>query len=114
MGKFVTGKCVMTDKKYTEIFTHHSVFKYFTMGAQTFMLCDITDDDFLSLMDNDGEIREDIQLPDSDSIDAELGTTIREGFDNGDEVNITVLTVVIGKDDDAKERTRITNVQISN
>ncbi|KNC54355.1 uncharacterized protein AMSG_10350 [Thecamonas trahens ATCC 50062] len=78
--KFVTGKCVLTDRKFTEIFTHHSVFKYFTMANETYTVCDITDDDFLALMDimdNDGEMREDVPLPDSDSLDADLGQRCR-------------------------------------
>lgn len=111
--KFVTGKCVLTDKKYTEIFTHHSVFKYFTMASETYTLCAITDDDYLELMDNDGEIISNIALPDSDSLDAKLGTQIREIYDDGEQVcYITVLTIAIGKPDDAdyKEGTRITNV----
>merc|ERR1711916_295065 len=101
--KFVTGKCVLTDKKYTEIFTHHSVFKYFTMASETYTLCAITDDDYLELMDNDGEIISNIALPDSDSLDAKLGEQV---------CYITVLTIAIGKpdDNDYKEGTRITNV----
>eukprot|EP00744_Colponema_vietnamica_P005038 GILI01007426.1.p1 GENE.GILI01007426.1~~GILI01007426.1.p1 ORF type:complete len:156 (-),score=63.84 GILI01007426.1:167-634(-) len=109
--KMVAGKCLITDKKMTEIYTGHSVFKYFTLQTDTYTLVSISDDDFLSLMDSNGEIVEDIQCPNQESIDAELGAKLRElNAANADGVQVSVLTVVIGKDDEAKEFKRITAV----
>merc|ERR1711916_16430 len=104
--------CKITDVKLSRPGKHGHA-KYFTMASETYTLCAITDDDYLELMDNDGEIISNIALPDSDSLDAKLGTQIREIYDDGEQVcYTTVLTIAIGKPDDAdyKEGTRITNV----
>lgn len=41
-------------------------------------LVSISDDGYLSLMDDSGDIREDLKVP-----DGELGTQLRSDFDNG-------------------------------
>lgn len=89
------------------------MFKYFTTQTDTYTLVSISDDDFLSLMDSRGEIVEDIPCPTDDSIDADIGKQLRELAAAGtDGVQVSVLTVVIGKDDEAKESKRITGVQV--
>ena len=49
-------------------------------------LVDISADNFLSLMQESGDIREDIKIPDSD-----LGAEIRAKFDGGEDILCTVL-----------------------
>jgi len=51
-----------------------------------FQLVDISADNFLSLMDDAGEVREDIKIP-----DGELGDEVRQKFDDGIDVVCTVL-----------------------
>ena len=49
-------------------------------------MVDISEDNFLSLMTDSGEMREDVKLPDSD-----LGKEIRTKFDAGEQFMVTVL-----------------------
>ena len=46
-----------------------------------FQLTDISDDGFLSLMADNGELREDLKVP-----DGELGAQLRSDFDSGKEL----------------------------
>lgn len=45
---------------------------------EDYQLTDISDDGFLTLMSDNGEIREDLKLP-----EGELGNSLRADFDNG-------------------------------
>ena len=54
-----------------------------------YQLVDI-DDDYLHLMDDKAEIRQDIKLP----ADAELAEKIRAGFDSGEDHTVTILSAI--------------------
>ncbi|KAI9227748.1 MAG: eukaryotic translation initiation factor 5A [Piptocephalis tieghemiana] len=47
------------------------------------------DDDFLSLMDTDGNMKDDVKLP-----DGELGESIQKDFDEGKELNVTIISAM--------------------
>jgi len=51
-----------------------------------FQLVDISADNFLSLMDDGGDVREDVKIP-----EGELGEEIRQKFEDGIDVVCTVL-----------------------
>ena len=53
-----------------------------------YTLLDITDEDYLSLMDEGGETREDLKMPERPE---ELVKSIREGFDAGDSLILAVV-----------------------
>ena len=53
-----------------------------------YTLLDITDEDYLSLMDEGGETREDLKMPERPD---ELVKSIREGFDAGDSLILAVV-----------------------
>jgi hypothetical protein len=53
-------------------------------------LIDLDKDGFLSLMDDAGEIRSDLQLP----VDEELRKEISDGFSSGAELVLTVLKAI--------------------
>ena len=53
-----------------------------------YTLLDISDEDYLSLMDESGEAREDLQMPKGPD---ELVKSIREGFDAGDSLSVVVV-----------------------
>lgn len=53
-----------------------------------YTLLDISDEDYLSLMDEHGEQREDLKMP---SYPDDLEKTIREGFASGEELVLTVV-----------------------
>jgi translation initiation factor 5A len=74
-------------RKYEDICpTTHTMYQ--PVLAQTvFDLMDIDEDDYLTLMSEDGTTREDLQLP-----EGELGQQIRESFDNDQDLSLTVLS----------------------
>jgi translation initiation factor 5A len=49
---------------------------------------DISDEDYLSLMDENGEVREDLQMP---TYPDELVEQIRNGFEAGDTLSVWVV-----------------------
>ena len=53
-----------------------------------YTLLDISDEDYLSLMDEAGETREDLKMP---TYPEELVKSIRDGFDAGDSLSVVVV-----------------------
>ena len=53
-----------------------------------YSLLDISDEDYLSLMDDSGETREDLKIP---TYPEELEKNIRDGFDAGDQLILNVV-----------------------
>lgn len=53
---------------------------------EDYQLTDISDDSYLSLMSDNGELREDLKVP-----DGELGTQLRSEYDAGKDILCTVL-----------------------
>ncbi|CAL9730595.1 eukaryotic translation initiation factor 5A-2 [Monosporozyma unispora] len=53
-----------------------------------YQLLDI-DDGFLSLMSNDGETKDDVKAP-----EGELGDQLQEAFDEGRDVNVTIIAAM--------------------
>ena len=93
-GKHGHAKCnftaldIFTAKKYEDIVpsTHTTSVPNVTRAEYT--LLDITEDDFVSLMDDTGETREDIKLP---KIPDGFADQIRKDFDDGKQLIVTVL-----------------------
>lgn len=52
---------------------------------EDYQLTDISDDGYLSLMTDSGELREDLKIPDGD-----LGTQLRSEFDAGKELLVSI------------------------
>jgi len=90
--KLVVGVDVITDKKYEEIFTHHSNIVEPKLKRTVYQLSYI-DDGYMFLM-GDEETREDIQLPYND-----LGREMKKHIDKE-----TILLVMILE---IKELTRV-------
>jgi translation initiation factor 5A len=69
------------------------------VSRREFQLLDVTDDDFLSLMDDAGNTKDDVKLP-----DGEVGDKIRKLLDDGKDVNVIVMAAM-GEEQavDAKE-----------
>lgn len=55
---------------------------------EDYQLTDISDDGFLTLMSDNGEIREDLKLP-----EGELGNSLRADFDNGKDL-LVIITYI--------------------
>ncbi|XP_052821125.1 eukaryotic translation initiation factor 5A-like [Mya arenaria] len=77
---------IFTGKKYEDICPSTHNMEVPNVSRKEFSLNDISDDDFVSLMDEQGETREDLKLPDDD-----IGSGIRDKFADGQEVLVTVL-----------------------
>ena len=54
-----------------------------------YQLIDISDDGYLSLIKDTGELRDDIRLPDGD-----LGSDIKNKFENNEDLLLTVLAAM--------------------
>jgi len=82
----LVGIDIFTSKKYEDISpsTHNMMVP--NVVRKEYMLMDVSDDNYTSLMDDDNETREDIKLPDGD-----LGEEIKTKFENDDSIKVTVL-----------------------
>ena len=93
-GKHGHAKCnfvatdIFTGKKPEDIVpsTHGTTVP--NVFRSEYTLLDITDEDYLSLMDEGGETREDLKMPERPE---ELVKSIREGFDAGDSLILAVV-----------------------
>ena len=82
----ITGIDIFTSNKYEEIHpTSHNV-DVPVVTRQDWTLVDIARDGFASLMNDNGDQREDIKIPDD-----EEGAKIRQLFDSGATISVTVL-----------------------
>jgi len=80
---------IFTGKKYEEICpsTHNMMVP--NVSRTEFMLIDISDDGYLSLLLPDGSTKEDLKLP-----SGELGEKMQAAFDDGKEVMVCVLAAM--------------------
>ncbi|XP_065890114.1 eukaryotic translation initiation factor 5A-1-like [Dysidea avara] len=86
----LVGIDIFTTKKYEDICpsTHNMDVPH--VRRHDYQLCDTSDDGFLSLMDDSGEIRDDIRVPDGD-----LGKEIVEkAKDTDSQYMVTVLSAM--------------------
>merc|ERR1711976_383276 len=86
------GQDLFTGKKMEELVpSSHNCESPFVTRTE-FQLIDITDDDFASLMSENGDTRDDLGLPDKTDDDKKLATELRELIEKGDkDVFVTVL-----------------------
>jgi len=82
----LVGIDLFSGKKYEDICPSTHNMDVPVVKRNDFQLVDVSADNFLSLMMESGDIREDIKMPEGD-----LGEDIRAKFDNGDDLLLTVL-----------------------
>jgi len=82
----LVGLDIFNGKKYEDICPSTHNMDVPNIKREDYQLTDISDDQYLSLMNDAGDLREDLKLPDGD-----LGTQIRSEFDVGRELLCTVL-----------------------
>jgi translation initiation factor 5A len=93
-GKHGHAKCnftaidIFTAKKYEDIIpsTHGALIP--NVNRVEYSLVDISEDDFCSLMAEDGEVREDVKLPE---VPEGFARQIREAFDSGKSYSVSVM-----------------------
>merc|ERR1711916_23201 len=85
----MVGIDIFTGKKYEDICPSTHNMDVPNVKRTEYMLLDISDDDFLSLMMPDGSTKEDLKIP-----EGEIGEKLREAFNNGKEVTVQVLSAM--------------------
>ncbi|KAF2430076.1 eukaryotic translation initiation factor 5A [Tothia fuscella] len=81
---------IFTGKKLEELCPSTHNMDVPNVRRQEYQLLDVTDDDFLSLMSDDGTTKDDVKIP-----DGECGDKIKKLFqDEGKDINVIVLTAM--------------------
>ncbi|XP_068221126.1 eukaryotic translation initiation factor 5A-1 isoform X1 [Palaemon carinicauda] len=83
------GIDLFTGKKYEDICPSTHNMDVPVVKRADYQLIDISDDGFLSLMMESGELRDDIKIPEGD-----LGTEIRNKFESNEDLLLTVLAAM--------------------
>ncbi|XP_076315238.1 eukaryotic translation initiation factor 5A-like [Tachypleus tridentatus] len=86
----LVGIDIFTNKKYEDLCPSTHNIDVPNVNRSDFQLIDISDDNYVTLMDDKGETRDDLKIP-----DGELGQKIREDFGKDEAtVIVTVLSAV--------------------
>lgn len=87
----LVGIDIFTSKKYEDLCPSTHNINVPNVNRSDFQLLDISDDGFVSLLDDKGDIRDDLRMP----ADEELAAKITEDFKKGDtNIVLTVLSAV--------------------
>jgi len=78
---------IFTNKKYEDICPSTHNMDVPNISRRDFQLLDVSDDGFLSLMDDAGNTRDDLKLPEGD-----IGEEIKSAIDDGKDILCTVLS----------------------
>jgi translation elongation factor IF5A len=90
----IDGNDIFTGKKYIDITpTSHTCYRP-RVEQLSYTVADISEDGQLSVMTDEGEMREDLDLPPEDSTDPELAEKIKEAFNTADDNDLEVVVVV--------------------
>eukprot|EP00730_Choanoeca_flexa_P015646 TRINITY_DN7230_c0_g1_i2.p2 TRINITY_DN7230_c0_g1~~TRINITY_DN7230_c0_g1_i2.p2 ORF type:complete len:148 (+),score=47.93 TRINITY_DN7230_c0_g1_i2:71-514(+) len=81
----MTGIDIFTGKKYEDLSPSTHNMDVPKVSRTEYQLIDISEEDFMTLMDDKGETREDIKLGDN-----EVAQEIRDKFENGDDFNVII------------------------
>jgi translation initiation factor 5A len=87
----ITGIDIFNGKKYEDsVPTSHTV-NVPNIKRSAFTALDVDADGYLTLMDKQGNTRQDIRMPDETDDDKKLADRIREALNEGKEIVLTVL-----------------------
>ena len=89
----LTAIDIFTGRKYEEIFSSTENIDVPLVSKGEYQLIDINEDGYMSLMLDDGSIKEDLKLP-----EGEVGESIRAAFDDGKELTISTIKAM-GKEE---------------
>eukprot|EP00753_Platysulcus_tardus_P009726 PLAT227.12.p2 GENE.PLAT227.12~~PLAT227.12.p2 ORF type:complete len:162 (+),score=69.88 PLAT227.12:174-659(+) len=82
----ITGLDIFTGDKKQEISPTSHNMSVPVVKRQEYTVIDVDDDGYCTLMDEDGNTREDLTLP-----DGKVGESIRSGVDDGDTILVSVI-----------------------
>ncbi|XP_042236718.1 eukaryotic translation initiation factor 5A-like [Homarus americanus] len=85
----LVGIDLFTGKKYEDICPSTHNMDVPVVKRADYQLIDISDDGFLSLMMESGDLRDDIKIPEGD-----VGAEIKSKFENGEDLLLTVLSAM--------------------
>ena len=85
----IIGIDIFTSKKYEDISTTSHNMQVPNVERYEYQVTDVTKDGYVALMDEEGNVREDLKLPEGD-----LGKEIKEKFDDGDDLDVVVLSAM--------------------
>ncbi len=85
----ITALDIFTDKKYTLAIPSGHRASVPVVSRAEYTLVDVTDDGFVSLMSEDGEIRDDVKLP---AFPEDFAEQLRDEFDAGRQLLVSVLS----------------------
>lgn len=86
----LVGIDIFDQKKYEDICPSTHNMSVPIVKRNDYQLIDIDGEGFLSLMDDSGQVREDIRIDEKD----DLGKDIKKRFEQGDNILVTVQTAV--------------------
>ena len=90
----IEGIDIFTGKKYIDLTpTSHTCYRP-RVDQLSYTLADIDEDGMLSVMTDEGEMREDLNLPGEDSTDPELAAKIQAAFDTSDADDLEIVLTV--------------------
>lgn len=87
----LVGIDIFNQKRYEDLCPSTHNIDVPNVSRVDYDLIDISDDGFVTLMNSEGTNREDLKLPFSN---VELTQKIKEGFEKGDQVVVTVISAV--------------------
>lgn len=96
-GKHGHAKChftatdIFTGKKMEELVPSSHNLEVPIVAREDYTLVDLNDEGFLSLMDDSGNVREDLKLPSGHDDAEQLARQIQASWDEGKELVLTVL-----------------------
>lgn len=96
-GKHGHAKCnftatdIFTGKKYEDMCPSSHNVDVPNIHRMEYFLLDINDEGFLSLMEENGNVREDLKLPRGTDEADKLAADIEQKFENGEELHISVV-----------------------
>lgn len=82
----LVGLDIFTGKKYEDMCPSTHNMDVPVVSRKELSLCDISDDGYMSLMDDSGNMRDDLKIPEGD-----LGKQIQDKFKAGESLLITIL-----------------------
>ena len=85
----IVGVDIFTGKKYEDISTTSHNMLVPNVDRAEYQLTDITKDNYVALMNEEGTVREDLKLP-----EGEIGDKIRKAFGEGLDVDVVVLSAM--------------------
>lgn len=87
-----TGVDIFTDKKIEETYGSGDNMDVPNVDKKDYTVVDVDDDGFLSLMDDNGEMKDDLGLPSGNERCDALAREIKAAFDDDKEIIVSVMS----------------------